>query len=154
MDTSQRSLEHRKIDCKFWNNAFSWIGVPFVHQQATRWGCDCVGLPLGAMLEIGYNAFEFDDQTRPINAISNVLQERVALMADEVNQLQTGALLLFEIGGYVQHLAIYGRDHRQIIHTDRSIGKVSLIDYPVSLHRRLAGIYMPDWDRILYSDIR
>jgi cell wall-associated NlpC family hydrolase len=146
MDTSGRKIEDQVLDLEFWKKAVDWIDTPFVHQQATRWGCDCVGLVVGIAKEMGYDLGVFDIKERPVNAVANILQEQVELATVKVDDYLPGSLLLFRVGRFVQHLAIFNEG--RIIHTDRTMQSVKMIDYLEELKSRLVGIYVIDWHRI------
>jgi cell wall-associated NlpC family hydrolase len=146
MDSSTRTVKDKELDLIFWSKAVEWIDTPFVHQQATPWGCDCVGLVVGIAKEMGYDLSNFDMPHRPLNAISDILLQQVKLTTIRCEDSMTGCLLLFKIGRYVQHLAIYNDGY--IIHTDRTMQMVKMINYPDELRSRLAGIYALDWENI------
>jgi cell wall-associated NlpC family hydrolase len=146
MDSSTRTVKDKELDLIFWSKAVEWIDTPFVHQQATPWGCDCVGLVVGIAKEMGYDLSSFDIPHRPLNAISDLLLQQVEPIAIRCEDYMTGCLLLFKVGRYVQHLAIYSDGY--IIHTDRTMQMVKMINYPDELRSRLAGIYVLDWKNI------
>jgi hypothetical protein len=150
MDLRQRSLIDRRLDHRLWYRSLRWQGVPYQHQAASRWGCDCVGLPVAIAKEMGYDFSKYDVDCRPRNAIDDILLDCVKSMSVEQESYRTGSLLLFTIGRHIQHLAIWGKGRNgqsQIVHADRTNGKVVLIDYPRNLEERLEGIYVPDWSK-------
>lgn len=141
MDT----VERYRLDLQFAEELESWIGVPHVPQQKSRYGCDCVGIVLGATHEMGYDFDKFDYPARPLNANSNILAEMIEQSCDRVQDKSPGCLLLFTVGRYVQHLAIYVSENH-IIHTDRIVQQVVKIDYPEAWTTRLYGIFRLKWD--------
>lgn len=146
MGAMQRTVEDRALDLKLWETATTWFDTPFVHQQATVWGCDCVGLLVGVLAEMGFDASGSDVRSRPISAISNLLKDQVEQLAVKVDSYEPSCILLFRVGRYIQHLALY--NDGRIIHTDRTMEMVKHIDYYAELESRLAGIYLLDWGKI------
>jgi cell wall-associated NlpC family hydrolase len=142
MDSTARD----RLDKEFLVVIRDWLGTPHVPQQKSRFGCDCVGVLLGAAYEMGYDFDEFDYPARPLNANSNILAEMVERSCDRIEEKIPGSILLFTVGRYVQHLAIYVENNR-IIHTDRTVMKVVEIDYPASWDTRLYGIFRLKWDK-------
>jgi hypothetical protein len=149
MAQSNRAVGDEMIDELFWQTALTWQGVPYQHQQATKWGCDCVGLLLGVAKQIGYDFSQYDIPHRPLTAINDSLKDQIkqiGIKHEDYDNLPNSSLLLFKIDQYIQHLAIYYRG--QILHTNRRTENgVVLIDYPQYLHDRLRGVYLIDWSR-------
>lgn len=146
MGAMQRTVEDRLLNLELWETATTWFDTPFIHQQATVWGCDCVGLLVGVLKQMGYDASGADVKSRPLSAISDLLKDQVEQLAIKTEYYEPGCILLFRVGRYIQHLAIY--NDGKIIHTDRTMEAVRHIDYHAELESRLAGIYLLDWGKI------
>lgn len=90
--------------------AENWIGVPFKWQGRVKAGCDCKGLIAGVAAACGrpeaksIEAFAGDYGA---NVDSSRLKSGLARLFDEVTELQAGDVLLLNVGGKAQHLAIY-----------------------------------------------
>jgi cell wall-associated NlpC family hydrolase len=144
VDTDERRL----IDEAFCLQAKNWESVIHVAQQSSRFGCDCIGLIMGAAKELHYDLSQWDVVDRPLNARDNLLLKQVEQICDRVTgEPEPGNLLTFTVGKWVQHCSIYAGDD-QIIHTDRSVGRVVIINYPERLKQQLHGVYAIDWGKI------
>ncbi len=111
--------------------AQAWIGTPFVWGQAQKGvGCDCKGLVAGVARALGrpeaetfHGRFAAYRPDRPVP--SALLKEGLAELFDPVGgELCDGDVLLLEVAGRAQHLAIvtHGGEravHAQIAPTDR-----------------------------------
>jgi cell wall-associated NlpC family hydrolase len=93
--------------------AREWIGTPFVWGQSQKGaGCDCEGLIWGVAKALDYpEAASFYAQYatyrkfRP--APSAMLVEGMADLFDRVDEPEEGDILLLNVSGKPQHLAIY-----------------------------------------------
>jgi len=89
------------------------LRVKYQHRGVTRGGCDCSGLPVGILKELGF----LQDFVMPCyppdwnlhNAKFNYLLDYVNKLADEIpiNERQPGDLLLFRFGKQISHAGIY-----------------------------------------------
>lgn len=92
--------------------AREWIGTPFVWGQSRKGrGCDCKGLVQGVARELGFPEAETFHATfasyRPDKPVpSALLVEGMAATFDRVKVQQDGDVLLLNVQGKPQHLAI------------------------------------------------
>lgn len=89
--------------------AEEWLGVPFCWQGRVRKGCDCKGLVVGVARELGrveadsLQALAGDYQHK---VDSKRLQAGLADLFDRATEILPGDVLLLNVGGKPQHLAI------------------------------------------------
>jgi cell wall-associated NlpC family hydrolase len=105
-------------------------GIPYHHQGSSRFGCDCIGLPLLASRELGYDYSQLDRPDRLPDANDTVLLDTVASLCMETSEPEIGALILIQIPewSYYRHCGI--RIGEEIfIHADRDAGKVCLVPF-------------------------
>lgn len=89
--------------------ALDWLGVPYAHQQSTRWGCDCIGLVIGIAkeLELVPPTFQLEPYSREPDPAKLLAGLEDYLTPIPLDQKQTGDILLFKIRRHPRHLAIY-----------------------------------------------
>jgi len=76
--------------------------VQYEHRGATRNGCDCTGLPIGALREMGYLK-DYKIRSYPIQwnlhaKADNYIVEEISKVADEITKPDIGDLVLFHFG--------------------------------------------------------
>lgn len=102
--------------------ARQWIGVPFLHQGRNRFGCDCTGLFVGLMLELGSS--ELADAAPAAWSRSGLeLVPRLSEISREID-LQPAAIVVVRWPKALQpsHAALYTGS--SIIHATQANGKV------------------------------
>lgn len=125
--------------------ARSWIGVEYHHQGASRYGCDCIGLVIGILAELGidYSSFDIPDRTERPNG--NQMQSQIELVCGGGQQRHpmVGDLALFKIYNEPQHCGIISDLGYSLglIHADRSIGKVVECALSPMWESRLIAVY-------------
>jgi cell wall-associated NlpC family hydrolase len=101
------------------NEAKTYLGVPFAHQGRSRYGIDCVGLPICILNSLGYfnPPYNFTKYARDPNP--QILYGELKRLFKQVpiKQRREGDLLTFSLPFYPCHIAIYtGREKNTIIH--------------------------------------
>lgn len=91
---------------KIWKD----LKVHYEHRGTTRNGCDCTGLIIGALREMGYLK-NYKLRTYPpdwnLHAMAdNYIVEEVSKVADEIENPDIGDLVLFYIGKCVAHVGV------------------------------------------------
>lgn len=86
------------------------LKVQYEHRGTTRNGCDCTGLIIGVLKEIGYLK-DYKLRIYPpdwnLHAFAdNHIVEEVNKVADEVAKPDIGDLVLFHIGKCVAHIGV------------------------------------------------
>lgn len=127
------------------SKAREWVGVNYHHQGASRYGCDCIGLVIGCLLELGsdFSSFDIPDRTERPNG--NQFQTQIELVcgAPQERPPQAGDLALFKIYNEPQHCGIISDLGYSLglIHADRSLGKVVECALSKQWESRLIAIY-------------
>lgn len=102
--------------------ASSWLGVPFVHQGASRHGCDCAGLVAGVLAEHGVRLrlppYGPGGQGVRIAEVAASLGLHPLL----AQAARAGDLVAWQAAPGIVHLGILGPDH--IIHASERAGRV------------------------------
>jgi len=94
------------------NTVKVWKGlkVPYQHRGTTRNGCDCTGLIIGVLKELGYlKNYKLRIYSPDWNLHSkadNYIVEEVSRFANEVPKPEAGDLVLFYFGKCVAHVGI------------------------------------------------
>ena len=115
--------------------ARTWLNTPYQHAQRVKGvGVDCVGLVLAAAEEAGlFDPADWDVPTQYspwVNAAQLQAQiDRFLRPLRDKEPLQSGDVLLLDIDGSAQHVAIYGeprpgRPRATIVHASLSVGRV------------------------------
>ncbi len=109
----------QKLKTRLCNTAKTWIGVPYEHRGTTRNGCDCSGLLIGVMRELGYlKDFVYPSYPRDWCLHSfvrkhNYITKYIRKYANQVaiSGKQLGDILLFRYAKVICHTGIYvGKD--------------------------------------------
>lgn len=91
---------------KLWKD----LKVQYEHRGTTRNGCDCTGLIIGALRELGYlKNYELRKYPPDWNLhakADNYITEEVSKVADKVMKPDIGDLVLFHIGKCVAHVGV------------------------------------------------
>jgi cell wall-associated NlpC family hydrolase len=91
---------------KIWES----LNVPYEHRGTTRRGCDCTGLIIGALRELGYlRDYKLRNYPRDWNLhakADNHIVEEVEKVADKVSTSDIGNLVLFHFGKCVAHIGV------------------------------------------------
>jgi cell wall-associated NlpC family hydrolase len=124
--------------------ARQWVGVRFVHQGRTRFGCDCLGFVGGFMDELGSRtALEL----LPINYGREPQGQLIEILSKHSRQipLQAAALLLIQwpLSAHPSHAAIYTGD--SMVHSYEAATKVVEHGYRAPWPARTVSIWaLPD----------
>lgn len=105
-------------------------GIPYHHQGSSRYGCDCIGLPILAAQEMGYDYSEFDVPDRLPDANDTLLVDTISSVCTEVSEPEIGSVIIIQIPewAYYRHCGIRLDDTR-FIHADRDAGKVCIVPF-------------------------
>lgn len=112
------------------NSLLSCQDIPYHHQGSSREGCDCIGLPILAAHQIGYDYREFDIPDRLPDANDTMLLDGISAVCTEINEPEIGSLILIQIPewSYYRHCGLRVGEN-EFIHADREAGKVCLIPF-------------------------
>lgn len=95
---------------KLWKN----LKVQYEHRGITRNGCDCTGLIIGALRELGYlRNYKLRNYPPDWNLhakADDYIIEEVSKVADEITKPDIGDLVLFHIGRCVAHVGVIIED--------------------------------------------
>jgi cell wall-associated NlpC family hydrolase len=107
------------------SQAREWMGVRFLHQGRTRFGCDCLGFIAGVLHELGSEVL-LDNLPRAYGRNPQaLLKAGLGGLTHELTSLEAGALIVvqFPQAKYASHAALYTGE--SIIHQFESVGKVT-----------------------------
>ena len=89
-----------------WKN----LKVQYEHRGTSRNGCDCTGLVIGALREMGYlrnyKLRKYPPDWNLHAKADDYITEEVKKFADEVKEPNVGDLILFHIGKCVAHVGV------------------------------------------------
>ena len=95
-----------------------WLGTPYDHHSAIRnVGCDCVGLLIGVLKEIGYMSEKYHPrayaQQWMLHRSTEILISDLEEYSTEVlkNEVSAGDILLFKFGRATSHMGIFLKDN-------------------------------------------
>jgi len=133
---------------KEWKN----LGVKYEHRGTTRNGCDCTGLVIGVLKEMGYFK-NYKLRNYPLDwnlhaGADNYIMEEVVKIADRIEEPDIGDLVLFYIGRCIAHIGVV-IEHDLFIHcymTSRKCVISSLINSRWT--KRIAGFYRLNEDKL------
>jgi len=126
---------------KIWKD----LKVPYQHRGITRNGCDCTGLIIGALRELGYlKNYELRNYSPDWNLHSkadNYIVEEVSRFADKITQPDAGDLILFYFGRCVAHIGVM-IENGLFIHCHRKRGECAVSSlWNSSWTKRIYGFY-------------
>lgn len=112
--------------------AEEWLAakVPYRHRGYLRMGCDCTGLIIGCLREMGYlKQYILRKYPRDWNlhaGAGDYIQEEISRVADKVPNIapQRGDIVLMRFGNCVAHAGIM-LDFPVFVHALKSNGQVS-----------------------------
>lgn len=102
----------RELKIQLCNTVKLWkdLKVQYQHRGTTRNGCDCTGLIIGALREMGYLKNYVLRSYPPdwnLHAkADNYIVEEIGRMADEITEPDIGDLVLFYFGRCVAHVGV------------------------------------------------
>jgi len=103
------------------------LGVPYEHRGTTRNGCDCTGLIIGALKELGYmKNYKLRYYSRDWNLhakAGNYIIDDLSLVANEIEKPDTGDLVLFHFGRCIAHAGVV-IENNLFVHCHRTAKKV------------------------------
>lgn len=90
--------------------AKEWLGVKYEHRGTTRNGCDCTGLIIGILREMGYlKNYKLRNYSKDWNlhaGADNHIMEEVEKVSNKIENPDSGDLVLFSIGKCVAHVGL------------------------------------------------
>lgn len=109
--------------------AWSWQGVKYQHRGTTQYGCDCTGLIIGVLQELGYLK-NYNLRWYPIdwnlhNMADNYIIEELEKYADKVTDPKAGDVIVFNFGKCPAHAGII-LDDKVFIHSFVTAGRCIL----------------------------
>ncbi len=106
----------RELREQLCNNVKVWrdLNVKYEHRGMTRKGCDCTGLIIGSLRELGYLK-NYKLRKYPIDwnlhaKADNYIVEEISKVADEITRPNIGDLVLFYFGRCVAHVGVLIED--------------------------------------------
>jgi cell wall-associated NlpC family hydrolase len=129
-----------------------WRGVPYQHRGTTRAGCDCTGLIIGVLKELGYLKWyvlrKYAKDWNLHAGADDYLVREISKIADPVMFGTAGDIILFRFGRCTAHAGIVIDNglfiHNHVNARKCTIGKLS--NSPWS--KRIAGYYRIREDRL------
>ena len=130
-----------------------WLGVPYQHRSASRYGCDCTGLIIGIMQALGYmQGYKLRMYPKDWNLhdmADNHIEEEILKVADKITgPAVPGDIVLFkyELQKFVAHIGIV-TENRQFIHCWEKSGRVQLSSIE-PWAKRLSAVYRFNEDKM------
>jgi len=138
------SQELKKRLCnvvKLWKD----LNVQYEHRGTTRNGCDCTGLIIGALRELGYLK-DYKLRSYPLDwnlhaKADNYIIEEVSKFADEITEPDIGDLVLFRFGRCVAHIGVI-IENGLFVHC-----------YLTSKKCTVSSLYNSQWTKRIYKDV-
>lgn len=128
------------------------LGVHYEHRGTSRKGCDCTGLIIGTLQEMGYlKDYKLRNYPRDWNLhakADNHIVEEVEKIADEIKVPDVGDLSLFTFGKCVAHIGIV-IEHGLFIHSYMASEKVKVSSlWNSRWSKRIFGFYRLNEDKL------
>jgi len=136
------------IQEQFVNELTEWVGTPHhSNENKKQIGCDCVGMIVGALREIGlHDYFSIDDviltRTYKAGITSSVVLGFMGRNFDRIAPTDaiTGDLLILKYSERVQHIAVLMKGNT-LIHSCDRLKKVVIEKYSKGWRTRTVGVY-------------
>lgn len=126
--------------------------VPYEHRGMTRNGCDCSGLVIGVLREMGYltnySLRSYPPDWNLHSGAGNYIVQELKKFANRTDKPTIGDIVVFHFGRCVAHVGVIV-EHGLFIHcfkTSKTCIVSSLNNSPWA--KRIAGFYSIDWDRL------
>jgi len=128
----------------FANKCLEYVGTVYHHQQSTKWGCDCIGLVISALIDLGFDYRDLDAPARPSKYIPGLLRRQLTKACGEPfkRKPDIGDIILFSILGKERHCGVMLDDDR-IVHADQSLGEVTIAPYVGLWERSTSCVFEP-----------
>jgi cell wall-associated NlpC family hydrolase len=137
--------------------ARQWVGVPYVHRGARRSGCDCTGLLIGCLRELGYaRTYKLRNYPRDWNlhalADDYIRQELSRYASPAEGGACVGDILLFRFGKCIAHAGIVVKPG-VFVHTHARANRTEtgLLKTP-KWKARLAAVWRLDAEKVRALD--
>lgn len=121
----------QKLRKRFSNTAKVWkeLGVKYQHRGTTRRGCDCTGLVIGILQELGYLK-DYELRIYPpdwnLHALADdYIMEELEKVAYKITKPEIGDLVLFHFGKCIAHVGIV-IENDLFIHCNRTAKKCTV----------------------------
>jgi len=133
---------------RLWKN----LGVRYEHRGASRNGCDCTGLIIGALREMGYlKNYKLRSYPPDWNLhakADNYIVDELSKFGDEIAKPDIGDLVLFYFGRCVAHVGVI-IENNLFVHCHRKSKKVVVSSlYSSQWTRRISGFYRLNEDKL------
>lgn len=121
----------QELRTQFCNVVKLWrdLKVQYEHRGTTRNGCDCTGLIVGALRELGYlKNYKLRNYPPDWNLhakANNYLTEEISKVADKIKKPDVGDLVLLYFGRCVAHIGVV-IENGLFIHCHRKSKKVKV----------------------------
>ena len=109
------------------SKAREFLGVPYKHQGRTRQGCDCGGLIITVMKELGYEIKDMHGYSKTPDGYTLQKLAREEAIPISINEIVPGDFVIIRFRQNPQHVALV-TDHPSgglgLLHSYESVGKV------------------------------
>lgn len=122
------------------DSARNYIGRPFHFKGRSKGGMDCAGHVILSLRDANIVPKDYDFLAYNINPSPRIIKKELLSLFDLVDSLLSGDILLINLYGLPQHVAIYS-ENSTIIHTYKDIGKVIEEKFSKYYKDRLDSIY-------------
>lgn len=133
---------------KIWKN----LGVKYQHRGTTRNGCDCTGLIIGILQELGYMK-DYKLRIYPpdwnLHAFAdNHIIEELEKVSDKIVNSDIGDLVLFHFGRCAAHVGVI-IENDLFIHCHRASGKCTVSSlFNSHWTKRIVNFYRLNEDKL------
>lgn len=105
--------------------ASGWLGVPYRHQGRSRYGCDCAGLVVGVLAELGVDLRlpAYGPEGSGVDAARFIAQ--AGGQSIPIMDAGAGDLVAWRPPGAGLHLGLMGFD--LVVHASASVGRVVMV---------------------------
>jgi len=128
------------------------LKVPYEHRGTSRNGCDCTGLIIGALRELGYlKNYKLRSYPPDWNLhakADDYITEEINKVADKVANPDIGDLVLFYIGRCVAHVGVI-IENGLFIHCHKK-SKTCIVSslWNSQWTKRISGFYRLNWSKL------
>jgi cell wall-associated NlpC family hydrolase len=126
--------------------------VQYEHRGTTRNGCDCTGLIIGALRELGYlknyKLRSYPPDWNLHSKADNYIVEELSQFANEITKPSAGDLVLFYFGRCIAHVGVI-IENDLFIHCYRTGRKVKVSSlWKSQWTKRIASFYRLNEDKL------
>jgi len=128
------------------------LKVQYEHRGTSRNGCDCTGLIIGALKELGYlknyKLRKYPSDWNLHSKADNYIVQEISKFADEITKPNAGDVVLFYFGKCVAHVGVIIEDGL-FIHCHRASKKVKVSSlWNSQWTKRIVSFYRLNEDKL------